>query len=364
MSPDGPPGRLVDWGLAERIAIALTGSGTAWPGGPEEIRAESDRAGALVRRYTGLRVSEALPQAELIGREEWARVNISTFRQMAEGVETTLAGRMNGSGGGVAARVTRLATGAEVGLAVGYLSQRVVGQYDVALIGPARPPRLLFVGPNLSSARDRLGVDRELFLRWIALHETTHAVQFGGVPWLRDHLGSIATELFEQAAVDVRPGELISKLTRMNPRELLRSVTAGELATLLWTDDQRVLVDRLLAAMTVIEGYAEHVMDAVGAELDPRYAEMRRRLQRDRDRRGPLDSIVSKLLGLEMKMAQYARGKAFCDEVAKRGGIRALNAAWRDPAALPSMAELDDPGAWMTRVDATRRRTLRELLRV
>ena len=355
---------LVDWGLAERIALALTGSGPAWPGGAEEIRSESERAGQLVRRYTGLRVADELPEAELIGREEWARVNISAFQQMAGGVEAALANRMNGSGGGVAARITSLATGAEVGLAVGYLSQRVVGQYDVALIGPARQPRLLFVAPNLSAARERLDVDRELFLRWIALHETTHAVQFAGVPWLRGHLGAIATELFEQAAVEVKPGELISKLTRMNPRELMRSAAAGELATLLWTDDQRALVDRLLAAMTVVEGYAEHVMDAVGLELDPRYAEMRRRLQSDRARRGPLDSIVSKLLGLEMKMAQYARGKAFCDEVARRGGIRAVNAVWRDPESLPSMAELDDPGAWILRVDATRRRTLRELLRI
>jgi coenzyme F420 biosynthesis associated uncharacterized protein len=230
-----------------------------------------------------------------------------------------------------------------------------VGQYDVALIGPTRAPRLLFVGPNLSSARERLGVDRGLFLRWIALHETTHAVHFASVPWLREHLGGIAQELFEKAAVEVKPGELLGKLARLNPRELVRSVANGDLASLLWTEPQRQLVDRLMAAMTMVEGYAEHVMDAVGAELDPRYADLRRALDRDRERRGLLDSIVSKLLGLDLKLAQYRRGKAFADEVVRSSGIRALNRAWDGPEALPTAEELDSPEQWVDRVGARRR---------
>jgi coenzyme F420 biosynthesis associated uncharacterized protein len=239
----------------------------------------------------------------------------------------------------------------------------VIGQYDIALIGPTRAPRLLFVGPNLSAARDRLGVDRDLFLRWIALHETTHAVQFAGVPWLRPHLGAIASELFEQAAIEVKPGEVLGKLVR-DPRELVRTVSAGELATLFWTEPQRALVDRLLAAMTVVEGYAEHVMDAVGEQLDPRYADLRTALERDRDRRGRLESLVSKLLGLEMKMAQYRRGKAFCDAVAADAGIKGLNLVWRSSEDLPTQAEIEAPAAWIERTGAVRRRGgLRSLFR-
>ena len=366
---EGPQRGLVDWSLAERIALAISGDGPAWPGSEDELRSESHRAGKLVARYTGLKVKKELPEAELIGRDEWARVNIGSFQAMSGGVEAVLAERMrdpdgtgeDDGGGGLGAKITAAATGAEVGLLVGYLSQRVIGQYDIALLGPTRAPRLLFVGPNLSAARERLDVDRDLFLRWIALHETTHAVQFAGVPWLRGHLGQIAAELFEQAAVEVKPGELLSKLTRMNPRELLRSASNGELATLLWTDDQKVLVDRLLAAMTVVEGYAEHVMDAVGDELDPGYAEMRRRLDRDRERRGALDKLVSKLLGLDMKMAQYVRGKRFCDAVADRAGIRALNTVWSGPEALPTDAEIEDPDAWIERTGAAKSRLSRLL---
>lgn len=364
-SAGGP--RLVDWALAERLALAIVGSGPAWQGTEDELRAESERSAHLVRRYTGLRPKSRLPAAELIGREEWARVNLATFQEMSAGVEQALADRMHesgsGSGGGLTQSLASAATGAEVGLTLGYLSQRVIGQYDIALIGPTREPRLLFVAPNLSAARERLSVDRELFLSWIALHETTHAVQFAAVPWLRPHLGSIATELFEGAAVEVRPGELLGKLVRMNPRELLRSVTAGELATLLLTDDQRELVDRLMAAMTVVEGYAEHVMDAVGDQLDPRYAELRRRLDRDRERRGLLDKVVSKLLGMDMKMAQYRTGKAFADRVAEVAGVRTLNQVWKSPEYLPSQAELEAPESWIERVGAKRELRLLSLFR-
>jgi coenzyme F420 biosynthesis associated uncharacterized protein len=357
--------KLVDWGLAERLAFALAGTGPQWDGSEDELRAESNRAAHLVRRYTGLRPKGRLPEAELVGRNEWAKVNLESFRHLSARVEEHLADRMSGSGNGrvsgIQRTIVRAATGAEAGLAVGYLSQRVIGQYDVALIGPTRAPRLLFVGPNLSAARTRLGVDRDLFLRWVALHETTHAVHFASVPWLREQIGSIAEELFEKAAIEVKPSEILGKLARLNPRELLRSVKAGELATVLLPEDQRRLIERLTAIMTMVEGYAEHVMDAVGDQLDPGYAELRRALERDRDRRGLLDSIVSRVLGLEMKLAQYRRGKAFADEVVRAHGIRTLNRAWSGPEALPRPDELDSPADWVERVGAAREGRLRSL---
>ena len=358
---------LVDWNLAERVAGALAGSGPGWDGTEQELRSESDRAAKLVRHYTGLKPKGHMPSAELVDRDEWARVNIESFRDLSARVEEHLEQRMSDADkrgpGGLQRTIVRAATGAEVGLAVGYLSQRVIGQYDVALIGPARAPRLLFVGPNLSAARARLDADRDLFLRWIALHETTHAVHFASVPWLREHIGGIAEELFEKAALEVKPGEILGRLARMNPRELVRSATRGELATLLWPEPQRRLVERLTATMTLVEGYAEHVMDAVGDRLDPGYTDLRRALDRDRDRRGLLDSIVSKVLGLEMKLAQYRRGKAFADKVVRRNGIRTLNRAWSAPEALPRPEELDSPDDWVERVGAARKHRLLAFLR-
>lgn len=362
------PEGLVDWGMAERVARALSGSGPRWDGSEEELRTESDRAAQLVRRYTGLKPKGRVPPAELVDRAEWAEVNLETFRDLSARVEQHLEQRLSSNGNnkggkGIQRTIVGAATGAEIGLAVGYLSQRVIGQYDVALIGPARAPRLLFVGPNLSAARARLDVDRDLFLRWVALHETTHAVHFSAVPWLRDHIGGIAEELFEKAAVEVKPGELLGKLARTNPRELVRSATNGELATLLWPEPQRRLIEKLTATMTLVEGYAEHVMDAVGDQLDPGFTELRRALDRDRERRGLLDSIVSKVLGLEMKLAQYRRGKAFCDEVVRAHGIRTLNRAWGGPDALPRPEELDSPAEWVERVGAAREHRFLSLFR-
>jgi coenzyme F420 biosynthesis associated uncharacterized protein len=359
------PEGLVDWNLAERVAGALGGSGPSWDGSEAELRTESDRAAELVRDYTRLKPKSGIPPAELVDRAEWSQVNLESFRGLSTRVEEHLEQRMDQGkgGGGLQRTIVRAATGAEIGLAVGYLSQRVIGQYDVALIGPTRAPRLLFVGPNLSSARARLDVDRDLFLRWIALHETTHAVHFASVPWLREHIGGIAEELFEKAAVEVKPGELLGKLARLNPKELVRSATNGELATLLWPEPQRRLVEKLTATMTLVEGYAEHVMDAVGDRLDPGYTDLRRALDRDRERRGLLDSIVSKLLGLDMKLAQYRQGKAFADEVVRAHGVRTLNRAWSGPEALPRPEELDDPADWVERVGAAREHRLFALFR-
>src|SRR4029450_7228166 len=149
------PEGLVDWSLAERVSGALAGTGPTWDGGEEELRAESDRADHLGRGYTGLRPKGGVPPAELVGRDEWARINIESFRHLSARVEEHLEQRIDRPEkrcSGLQRTIVRAATGAEVGLAIGYLSQRVIGQYDVALIGPARAPRLLFLGPTLSAA--------------------------------------------------------------------------------------------------------------------------------------------------------------------------------------------------------------------
>ena len=77
---------------------------------------------------------------------------------------------------------------------MGYLSGRVLGQYELSLLGAEPDPRLLFVGPNLAGAVRDLDVDPESFGRWICAHELTHVFQFQGVPWLRDHMSGLLRE--------------------------------------------------------------------------------------------------------------------------------------------------------------------------
>jgi coenzyme F420 biosynthesis associated uncharacterized protein len=347
---------VVDWGLADRVARTVAGNGS----GKRAVRRADLRRAArgsvgMVRDYTGLEPRGRLPSPELVDRREWISANIASLRAMTSGAEERIADSLDlpgplGPGLRVAAGT---AAGVEVGIASGYLAQRVLGQYDVALIGPRRPARLLFVAPNLAEAQRRLGAEREPFLHWIAVHEATHVVQFAAVPWLRGHIGALGEELLSGAVSRVGVDELAAMLRRIvppDPRRLANAVRDGEWLSPLLGPQRRQLVRRLQTTMAIVEGYSEHVMDAVGARLGPAYLDLRDQLENRRQDRGFLELLVSWFLGLELKLRQYRLGKRFCDQVVERRGIETLNRLWSEPQALPSDAELERPGSWLARV--------------
>ncbi len=347
--------QVVDWGLAERLARTLAGNGT----GKRSVRRDDLRRAArgsvgVVRDYTGLEHKGRTPSAEVVDRREWIGVNLSSLRSMSSGVEEALASSLDlpgplGSGLRAAAGA---AVGVELGLVSAYMAQRVLGQYEIALMGPARPPRLLFVAPNLAEAQRRLGAEREPFLRWVALHEATHVVQFGAVPWLREHIGGLAEELLSGAFASVSTSELTRAARRLlnaDPRRIVAALRNGQWRSP-FVGRRTRLLGQLQATMTIVEGYSEHVMDAVVADLDPSFVELRDRFERGRAERGIIEAILSRLFGLELKMRQYRQGKAFCDEVARRRGIETLNRVWDEPASLPRPSELQQPGRWLSRV--------------
>ena len=354
--PRGQPS-LVDWGLAERLAVAIAGTGGEhdWVG-QVEIDGAADRAVSLVVEYTQMEPRGDLPRPEAVDRPEWIRANLAAFRGMSGDLERRLADSipLPEPFRGVTRTLAGTVGGAEVGLVLGYVARKVLGQYDLAVIGPTRTPRLLFVSANLAQAHRRLGGDREVFVHWIALHEATHAVQFASVPWLREHLGGMVEELLEGATLGADLSALRSALRRAlqrpDPRRLARQLREEGLVQLLSGPRQAALLRRLQAAMAVIEGHAEHVMDAIGTRLDPGYARLRDALEAEREQRSAIDVIVIRLLGLDMKLRQYRLGKRFADSVAERSGITGLNEVWRGPGSLPDPEELRDPDRWMTRV--------------
>jgi coenzyme F420 biosynthesis associated uncharacterized protein len=188
-------------------------------------------------------------------------------------------------------------------------------------------------------------------LRWVALHEVTHALQFAGVPWLREHLAALLRELLGSMEVSLNASRALRVPTRDDLRSLIDAVSSGDLISLVSTPAQRELLDRMQATMAVLEGYAEHVMDAAGPELVPSLPKLRAAMDRRRASPSAPARLLQRLLGLEMKMRQYKLGKAFCDAVVERGGIEALNRVWTGPEAMPTLAELEDPPAWMRRTD-------------
>jgi coenzyme F420 biosynthesis associated uncharacterized protein len=183
----------------------------------------------------------------------------------------------------------------------------------------------------------------------VALHEVTHALQFAGVPWLRAHLASLIRELLASIEVSMDATRLLRLPSSRDLRTLVEAVRSGDLLTLVTRPEQRALIDRIQATMAVVEGHAEHVMDAVGAELLPSLPRLRAALEHRRASRSGPARLLSKLLGIELKLRQYETGKRFCDAVVEQGGVAALNRVWTSPDALPSPAELDAPAAWLAR---------------
>lgn len=348
-----PDGSRIDWGLAERLA-GLTGGG---PGDMSPLAVDlpgiADDAAARVIAYTGLRPAVPLPEAEAVGRPAWRAANYAGF-------DTLLAPVLEKAGAGLgplqgpALLGMGALLGAEAGAITGLLGRRVLGQVDVRLTAPEAPLRLLLVVPNLHATAELLEVDEAQLVRWVTVHEMTHAVQFTGVPWLRAHLGSLIQELL--AGVTGRGTSLTSlRLPDLaDVRAVVNQVRTGSVLSLVTGPERAALLERIQATMSLIEGHAEHVMDAAGAEVLPDLDELRAALQRRRESAatGGFNAwrLVERLLGLELKLKQYEDGRRFCDAVVAQTDVATLHRAFAGPELLPSAAELADPAAWVARV--------------
>lgn len=346
---------MIDWRLAQQLATFVAGEGNgskAGAGDPAgsfsalpEIAARSE---LVVGDYTGLRTAAGLPAAEAVSRTGWIEANVRSLPAMLEPLTDRVGERL-----GPLAPPLRSATGAvlavEVGVLFGYMARHVLGQYELVLLDPDAPARLLFVAPNLEDAARAFEADRDELLTWVALHEITHALQFGGVPWLRDHLAGLVRELIGSVEVSVDAARLLRLPSAQSLRALVEAVRSGDLLTLVTRPEQRELIDRIQATMSVLEGYAEHVMDAVGATVLTSLPALRAAMQRRRESRSGIARVLARLLGIELKMRQYENGKRFCDAVVEQAGIHALNRVWQAPEMLPTPDELAAPDAWIER---------------
>jgi coenzyme F420 biosynthesis associated uncharacterized protein len=346
---------MIDWIIAEKVAAYVAGTGDA----PDpqvdlfELKAESERR---VVAYTGLAPDSPLPAPEGVSRREWVASNIRSTRALLDPVMERA-----GKGLGKAAPAMQIAAGAvlslEIGIVVGYLGQRVLGQYELVLLDEAaddHPPRLLFVLPNLGQALSSFQADEREFMTWVALHEVTHAVQFGGVPWLHGHLSGLVHELMRSAELRLDTSRKRSLPSRQELRRMGGALLSGDIFGLVMNQSERETIDRVQAVMAVIEGHAEHVMDAVAPDLIPSLPRLRQALNARRRTQSTLSRLVGRLLGLELKLRQYERGKQFCDAIVGAGGERALRYVFSSPGALPSLAEIEQPGDWLERTAGAR----------
>jgi coenzyme F420 biosynthesis associated uncharacterized protein len=355
----------IDWGIAQRVGERIAGSP---PYGGVRAASVEPLAYDFARRvsaYSGLELPAELPALEAVDRPAWIAANLRTMRPLL-GPLTERMGPGTGPLSGPLRSASGFLLGVQVGALTGVLSQRVLGQYDLALLEETVPPRLLLLAPNLALTARSLGVDRDELVLWVTIHEITHAVQFSAAPWLRNHLGGMLRELIDGLQVTLAgrssseggggqdgagPGR--SRRAKLpDPselREILERARRGELLRLTLGEDRWQLVERMQATMSLIEGHAEHTMDAVGAEVLPSLPRLRGAMNRRRESRGLPWRVLERLLGLELKLRQYELGRRFCDAVVSDGGTRALARAWSGPEQLPTMAELEQPAKWLAR---------------
>jgi coenzyme F420 biosynthesis associated uncharacterized protein len=348
----------IDWTTAQRLGELVAGSPPF--GG---LHADSVEPRALdfaerVSAYSGLPLHDGLPPLEMVDRPMWIAANLRTMRPLLAPLSERL-GEQRGALGGPLGSASGLLLGAQVGALTGMLSQRVLGQYDVALLDETVPPRLLLLSPNLAQAASNMRLDRQELVLWVTIHEITHAVQFGGAPWLRRHIGGLLEELLAGLEVSLGGGSdnggglRLPKLPDLAElRGIVERARGGELLRLTLGEDRWRLVERMQAAMSLIEGHAEHVMDAVGEEVLPTLPELRAAMTRRRAQKGLPWRVLEKLLGLELKMRQYETGRRFCDAVVAQGGPALLARVWSSPESLPSAEELEQPSLWTARIGA------------
>ncbi len=350
---------LVDWDDVERLAVRRVQS-IANQLTPVELRA-ADAAYREAMDIVVPRLAEALgtplpgvvERARVVSRADWVRANVHTFRALISRIEGPLLQQVVRPGAGVTASAmviaNRWATTRQLGFLLGFMGSRVLGQYDIALLSAeAEDGRLLFVEENIRATARNLNAPIGPFRMWIALHETTHAFEFEGHPWLRPYL---AARLERQLV-------LFSGSTESLGRGALKAVVAsfrGDSKGLHWmerlmTDEQRTLFRETQAVMSLLEGFSDYVMDEVGRGLVPGLDQISARFHERRNERTGFERAVLRLTGMDLKMEQYRQGEAFVRAIAEARGRNALDRIWASPAALPTPQEIERPAIWIARV--------------
>jgi coenzyme F420 biosynthesis associated uncharacterized protein len=354
------PSDPVDWDLARQVAARVSGT-DPFQGSYhldslapdfEELTAEAEE---LVAIETGLRSAAGPARVRVTDRAGWVSANVRSFQRLIGPLADRLLVGPDGSPrrepGGVAKRVA----GVEVGTMLGWMSTRVLGQYDLLLLeeeDPAEQDLVYFVGTNVLALERRYAFPPREFRLWLALHETTHRAQFTGVPWLSGYYRSLVEGVLR--SVDPDPGHLVDALRRAvaESRAGNNPFDEGGLVGLLATESQRDTLGKVGGLMALLEGHGDVTMDRAGADRIPSAARFSRVLRARRAAKPGLASVVRKLVGFEAKLRQYELGETFIAEVEKVGGPQLVARVWEGPENLPTMAEIRMPSTWLERMGA------------
>jgi putative hydrolase len=244
--------------------------------------------------------------------------------------------------------------GMTAGSMVGHLSTRNFGQYDLPIPRPASDDLPVLVA-NIDAFGEEWSLDASDLRLWVCLHELTHHAVLG-VAHVRARLLGLLQDYVSAFSTD--PDSLEHKLGDLDPTSLESMQGFQQLfgdpevmLGAIQSDRQRELLPLLEALIAVIEGYVDHVMDGIGAQLISSYSRVTEAVRRRRVEASNSDSFVERLFGLELSQDRYDRGTRFIDGVVERAGEASLERLWRNESELPTPAEVDAPGLWLARID-------------
>lgn len=360
-----PAQALINWDLAASTAARLASAGPTLNTGEineavDSLRRLADASVPHVHEITGLDAAKDLRDSSVlvVDRANWAKANTQSFAVMLKpAMEKMLASR-RGTLSPAAASVSGAITGSQLGAVLAFLSSKVLGQYDpfAALAEGSKAPaagRLLLVAPNIVSVERELNVTPEDFRLWVCLHEQTHRVQFAAAPWLRHHM-------LEQ--IDDLSGHLLGNVDTLMERASAaarslkdRSATGdtpgrGAILDLLQNPEEKAAISHLTAVMSLLEGHANVVMDAVDTSIVPSVKTIRQRFTDRGKDRGVMEKFIRNLLGLDAKMRQYSDGAKFVRAVVDVAGMEGFNRVWESADHLPTEPEIHDAKLWLDRM--------------
>ncbi len=350
----------VDWDLASQVAVRAASRHAPYPA--FEMRAlEADfaeltaEAEGLVAEETGLRSLAGPARARVTDRAGWVEANVASFQRLLGPVTTKLGASLERSSArpfSLPLGASRRLSGTQVGMLLGWMSSRVLGQYDQLLTEDESTEDqdiVYYVGPNVLGLERRFGFPPREFRLWLAIHEVTHRAQFTGVPWMREHFLGLVRRTLD--GVDPDPRRLVEALRRSASeiRAGRNPLDEGGLLTLLATPDQYATIQEVGGLMSLLEGHGDITMDRAGAGRIPNAPWFAQTLRERRRQRGA-SKAVTVLIGLDAKLRQYEQGEAFIEAVEAAGGEALLRKVWEGPAWLPSWPEIREPGMWVERV--------------
>jgi coenzyme F420 biosynthesis associated uncharacterized protein len=354
---------MIDWDVAISTGVRWARPGPQVSLGEAravvaELRALADTVSEPVRAVTGMSgPGDDGGWVAVVDRPGWIRANVDGFRVVLDPLAEHLREKGAAPGGSVVTAVGSRVTGVQAGLILAYLASRVLGQYELFLPpdpsapnGVAPAGRLTLVAPNIVMVERELGVNPHDFRRWVCLHEETHRTQFTSVPWLRGYVQEQMTEFL--LASDLDPATILGRL-RSAADAVAGAVRDGggdSVLEAIQTPRQREILDRLTSVMTLVEGHGDYVMDAVGPQVVPSVEQIRERFNERRGTAGRMERTLRRILGIDLKMKQYAQGSRFVKAVVEEAGMATFNKVWTSPQTLPTKDEFDRPELWLDRV--------------